>query len=29
MSAPIRKRLEPGIFERINGAGNRLGLEIQ
>lgn len=29
MSAPIRKRLEPGIYERVDGGGRRLGLEIQ
>lgn len=29
MSAPIRKRLESGIYERVDSAGNRLGLEIQ
>jgi integrase len=29
MPAPIRRRVEPGIFERVNGAGDRLGLEIQ
>lgn len=29
MSAPIRRKLEPGIFERVNAAGERLGLEIQ
>lgn len=28
MSAPIRRRIEPGIFERVNSAGDRLGLEI-
>jgi integrase len=29
MSAPVRRRVEPGIFERLNIAGERLGLEIQ
>lgn len=29
MSAPLRRRIEPGIFERVNPAGARLGLEIQ
>jgi len=28
MSAPIRNRIEPGIFERVDAEGNRLGLEI-
>ena len=28
MSAPIRNKLEPGIYERVNAAGERLGLEI-
>ncbi|MGZ4287718.1 MAG: tyrosine-type recombinase/integrase [Solirubrobacteraceae bacterium] len=28
MSAPIRRRLEPGIFERVDADGRRLGLEI-
>jgi integrase len=28
VSLPVRKRLEPGIFERVNPAGGRLGLEI-
>jgi integrase len=28
MSAPRRIRLEPGIFERVNDAGERLGLDI-
>jgi hypothetical protein len=26
---PTRRRIEPGIFERVNAAGDRLGLEIQ
>jgi integrase len=29
MPAPIRKRLEPGIYERVNADGERLGLEVQ
>jgi len=29
MSAPIRRKLEPGIFERVSSDGERLGLEIQ
>ena len=29
MSAPIRHRIEPGIFERVDAEGRRLGLEIQ
>jgi integrase len=29
MSAPIRRKIEAGIFERVDGGGNRLGLEIQ
>ena len=29
MSAPIRDRIEPGIYERVNADGERLGLEIQ
>ena len=29
MSAPIRRRIEPGIFERLNASGERLGLELQ
>jgi integrase len=29
MSAPRRNRLEPGIFERVNANGDRLGLEIK
>jgi integrase len=28
MSAPIRRRVEPGIYERLDPAGRRLGLEI-
>jgi integrase len=28
MPAPIRRRVEPGIVERVNAAGERLGLEI-
>ena len=29
MSAPIRNRIEPGIYERVDANGERLGLEIQ
>jgi len=29
MAAPIRRRIEPGIFERIGAEGERLGLELQ
>ena len=29
MPAPIRRRIEPGIYERVSPAGERLGLEIQ
>src|SRR5213595_1888642 len=29
MPGPIRRRIESGIFERVNAAGDRLGLEIQ
>jgi integrase len=29
MARPIRNRLEPGIYERVNAAGDRLGLEIK
>jgi len=28
MAQPTRRRIEPGIFERVNAAGERLGLEI-
>ncbi len=28
MSGPIRRKIEPGIYERIDAAGRRLGLEI-
>ena len=28
MSAPIRHRIEPGIFERVDAEGRRLGLEV-